>query len=238
MALPDVFRNRVVTEVTPLALDSVYGELRAAGASEHSTCRRSTVCCRQRSTGRCATGWMVANPCLQATKPKVDTDEIEPPPPEWVRQLIAEAEGVNEDLAVCLRLAATTGARRGELVAHPLGRLQGQPPDDPPVARRVGGSAVRAADEDRLEGSPNDRGGHGDDASDRRASHSPAGGRRRARAARTRLRVLARRRRHAVAARTTCRSPVAGSPSTSTGCTISGTITPLSCWPPASRSRR
>lgn len=60
---------------------------------------------------------MVADPCLQATKPKVDSEEIEPAPPEWVRKLIADAESANEDLAVCLRLAAATGARRGEVVA-------------------------------------------------------------------------------------------------------------------------
>ncbi len=58
-----------------------------------------------------------ANPCGQATKPKVSTAEIEPPPPEWVRSIIAAAEGVNDDLAVCVRLAAATGARRGEAVA-------------------------------------------------------------------------------------------------------------------------
>ncbi len=62
-------------------------------------------------------GWLAANPCIQATKPKVTSTEIEPPPPGWVRRTIAAAEGVNDDLAVCLRLAAATGARRGELVA-------------------------------------------------------------------------------------------------------------------------
>jgi integrase len=115
-ALPEVFRNRAVTDVTPLALDSVYGELRAEGASEHKLQKvhRLLSAAFNRAVRY---GWMVANPCPQATKPKVDSDEIEPPPPEWVRQLIAEAEGVNEDLAVCLRLAAATGARRGELVA-------------------------------------------------------------------------------------------------------------------------
>ncbi len=45
-------------------------------------------------------GWLAANPCVQATKPKVSTLEIEPPPPDWVRSIIAAAEGVNDDLAV------------------------------------------------------------------------------------------------------------------------------------------
>jgi integrase len=115
-ALPEVFRNRLVTEVTPLVLDGVYGELRDEGASEHKIQKvhRLLSAAFNRAVRY---GWMVANPCLQATKPKVDSDEIEPPPPEWVRKLIADAEGVNEDLAVCLRLAAATGMRRGEVVA-------------------------------------------------------------------------------------------------------------------------
>ncbi len=54
---------------------------------------------------------------MQATKPKPSSPEIEPPTPDQVRDVITDAEGVNADLAVCLRLAAATGARRGELVA-------------------------------------------------------------------------------------------------------------------------
>jgi integrase len=102
--------------VTPLVLDSVYVELRDDGASEHKVQKvhRLLSAAFNRAVRY---GWMLGNPCLQATKPKVDTDEIEPPPPEWVRKLIADAESVNEDLAVCLRLAAATGARRGEFVA-------------------------------------------------------------------------------------------------------------------------
>jgi integrase len=115
-ALPDAFRNRGVAEVTPLVLDSVYVELRDEGASEHKVQKvhRLLSAAFNRAVRY---GWLLGNPCLQATKPKVDTDEIEPPPPEWVRKLIADAESVNEDLAVCLRLAAATGARRGEVVA-------------------------------------------------------------------------------------------------------------------------
>jgi hypothetical protein len=73
-ALPKVFRDRAVTEVTPLALDSVYGELRGEGASEHKLQKvhRLLSAAFNRAVRY---GWMVANPCLQATKPKVDTDE-------------------------------------------------------------------------------------------------------------------------------------------------------------------
>ena len=102
--------------MTPLVLDNVYGSLRDEGASEHKIQKvhRLLSAAFNRAVRY---GWMVANPCLQATKPKVDTEEIEPPSPSWVRELIAAAESVNVDFAVCLRLAAATGARRGELVA-------------------------------------------------------------------------------------------------------------------------
>ena len=67
--------------------------------------------------GAVRSGWLAANPCPQATKPTVTTRQIEPPTPEQVRAIVAEVAEVNEDVAVCLRLAAATGARRGELVA-------------------------------------------------------------------------------------------------------------------------
>ena len=62
-------------------------------------------------------GWLAANPCMQATKPKTASPEIEPPTPAQVREVISNTADVNVDFAVCLRLAAATGARRGELVA-------------------------------------------------------------------------------------------------------------------------
>ena len=121
-ALPDAFRDRSVAEVTPLVLDGVHGELRDEGASEHKIQKvhRLLSAAFNRAVRY---GWMVANPCLQATKPKVDTEEIEPPPPEWVRSLIADAEAVNEDLGVCVRLAAATGARR-RTGGDSVGRLE------------------------------------------------------------------------------------------------------------------
>ena len=115
-AMPESFRSRTVSEVTPLVLDGMYSELREAGASEHKVQKihRLLSAAFNRAVRY---GWMGANPCVQATKPKVSSAEIEPPTPEQVRSIIAGAEEVNEDLAVCLRLAAATGARRGELVA-------------------------------------------------------------------------------------------------------------------------
>lgn len=115
-AMPDTFKQRAVTTVTPLVLDSLYAELRAGGAGEHK-CQKVHRLISASFNRAVRYGWLAANPCLQATKPKVTTREIEPPTPEQVRALIAEAAKVNEDLVVCLRRAAATGARRGEPVA-------------------------------------------------------------------------------------------------------------------------
>jgi len=115
-ALPASFRARQVSEVTPLVLDGMYAELRAAGASEHKAQKVHRLLSAAFSRA-VRYGWLTANPCVQATKPKVGSAEIEPPTPAQVRTIVTEAESVNRDLAVCLRLAAATGARRGELVA-------------------------------------------------------------------------------------------------------------------------
>ena len=114
--LPPAFATRAIATVTPLVLDNAYGEVRAGGASEHKVQKVHRLL--SASFNRAIRyGWLAANPCIQATKPKTSSPEIEPPTPSQVRDVIADAERVNADLAVCLRLAAATGARRGELVA-------------------------------------------------------------------------------------------------------------------------
>ena len=60
-------------------------------------------------------GWLPSNPALRATPPRVRRQEIVTPDPGDLRRLIAEAERTDEDLALFVRLAAVTGARRGEL---------------------------------------------------------------------------------------------------------------------------
>ena len=124
-AMPAGFAARHITSVTPLVLDNAYGEMRAAEASEHKVQKvhRFLSAAFNRAVRY---GWIAANPCVQATKPKTASPEIEPPTPEQVRAIIAEAEDVNDDLAVCIRLAAVTGARRGEPVALQWSDFKGE----------------------------------------------------------------------------------------------------------------
>lgn len=61
--------------------------------------------------------WLQANPAKKAKPPKVPDHDPTPPTPAEVVALIAEAERVNPSMAAFLYVAATTGARRGELCA-------------------------------------------------------------------------------------------------------------------------
>ena len=62
-------------------------------------------------------GWIATNPASLARPPRVRTQALQPPEPEEVLRLIAEAERSDPDFACFLLVAATTGARRGELCA-------------------------------------------------------------------------------------------------------------------------
>jgi integrase len=61
--------------------------------------------------------WIPANPAALASPPRLGSVEIRPPTPEEVTRLLATAYEADPDFAVLLWLAATTGARRGELCA-------------------------------------------------------------------------------------------------------------------------
>jgi integrase len=58
--------------------------------------------------------WTTTNPCRLARRPKMVEAEVHPPAPDDVRRLL-EAASADPDFAAYLQLAASTGARRGEL---------------------------------------------------------------------------------------------------------------------------
>jgi integrase len=60
-------------------------------------------------------GWIDSNPAVLASPPRVRNRPIEAPEPTVVSRLIEEAGDDNPDMAAFLQLAATPGARRGEL---------------------------------------------------------------------------------------------------------------------------
>ena len=62
-------------------------------------------------------GLITINPAVNASPPREPRHEVSPPDPADVARLIAHAEETNPPLGCFLRLAATSGARRGELCA-------------------------------------------------------------------------------------------------------------------------
>jgi len=115
LAIPQAFSDRLVADVNPVLVDALYRELSAGGASPHKVRKiHSTL---SASFGRAVKyGWMVANPCTSADRPRAKAAEIVPPTPEEVRRVVAAATEQNADLGACLRLAAASGMRRSELV--------------------------------------------------------------------------------------------------------------------------
>jgi integrase len=62
-------------------------------------------------------GWITHNPALDASPPKIPHRSLTPPTPAEVVQLFRLAQATDPQLAAFVMLAASTGARRGELLA-------------------------------------------------------------------------------------------------------------------------
>lgn len=61
--------------------------------------------------------WLTVNPAMRVPRPKAERADPTPPSPSEVRSLIVEAERRNPSMAAFVFVAATTGARRGEMCA-------------------------------------------------------------------------------------------------------------------------
>lgn len=104
----------------PQTLDQLYGELLQRGGKDGKPLSPRSVhhvhaLVRRILNQGVRWGWTPSNPALRATPPRVPHREMATPEPDELRRLIVEAERVDEDLATFVRLAAVTGARRGEL---------------------------------------------------------------------------------------------------------------------------
>jgi len=62
-------------------------------------------------------GWISHNPAIDASPPRVPMKELQPPDPAQVVQLFRFAQDSDPELATFIILAASSGARRGELLA-------------------------------------------------------------------------------------------------------------------------
>lgn len=101
-------------------LDRFYGQLRERGGQDDkplsaATVRQVHAIIRRALQQGVRWGWIAANPAALASPPKVRATQLAPPEPGDVVRLIDEARKSDPDLGCFLHVAATTGARRGEL---------------------------------------------------------------------------------------------------------------------------
>lgn len=103
-------------------LDGWYSQLRRSGSvtggslSPNSVVRVHAILRRALNQG-VRWGWITTNPAVAATPPRVLRRQLDIPSPADIGRLVAAAELVNPALPAFIRLAAASGARRGELCA-------------------------------------------------------------------------------------------------------------------------
>jgi integrase len=101
-----------VNRLQTLDLERWYAQLEREGLSAN-TVRNVHVVMSSMFTSAVRWGWLAASPCTRARKPAIPRPRYDTPEPDVLIRLLASAS--NPEFKVFLRLAAATGARRGEL---------------------------------------------------------------------------------------------------------------------------
>lgn len=115
--LPHDVARAKVSKVTAFDLDRLYQTLRKAGVGEHRIRRLHTIL-RRSFAQAVKWRWVDHNPVIDATPPRVKKADIKPPAPAGVKSAFMSTGAMKANglaLSIWLRLAATTGARRGEI---------------------------------------------------------------------------------------------------------------------------
>ena len=110
-----------VNKLTTVDIDDVYRHLLRAGGAEGrplaaGTVHRVHVVLHRALTQAVRWEWVWLNPASAASPPRVSPAEVRPPTPDQVQRLLAHVEERDPDFATYLWLAASTGARRSQLL--------------------------------------------------------------------------------------------------------------------------
>lgn len=103
-----------INKVGPADLDRFYGQLAKTGLTPLSI-RKSHSILSAAFKQAVKWGWVDLNPVLRASPPSIRGGEIRPPTRAELQQLLEACANSHEDLASLIFVAATSGARRGEL---------------------------------------------------------------------------------------------------------------------------
>jgi integrase len=119
--IPAIGKVRLA-RLTTAQLDHFYARLRQSGGRDGkplapATVRQVHAIVRRALQQGVRWGWIATNPAALASPPRVRRSPLEPPDPSEVLRMIETAAAVDPDFGCFLRVAATTGARRGELCA-------------------------------------------------------------------------------------------------------------------------
>ena len=109
--------DRPVKDITARELDRLYMALTKSAGLSSSTVRQIHAIIRRAFRQGQMWGWVSVNPAANATPPKMVKPDLSPPDVEQVGDLLRAATEREPSFGRYLYLAATTGARRGEMCA-------------------------------------------------------------------------------------------------------------------------
>lgn len=116
------FGGTKVRSIRAVDLDTFYAHLGRRGGHDGSPLSAQSVrhvhaLIRRLLNQAVKWNWITTNPATRASPPRISPRDLDLPAPEAIVRLLALADERDPDLCCFLRLAAVTGARRGELCA-------------------------------------------------------------------------------------------------------------------------
>ncbi|MGH3732352.1 MAG: phage integrase central domain-containing protein [Acidimicrobiales bacterium] len=103
--------------IRTIDLDRLYHALQDQRGATASTVRHIHSVIRRAFRQAILWGWVATNPAANASQPRLAKPDISPPDVGQVGEILRAANESDAELGHLLHLAATTGARRGELCA-------------------------------------------------------------------------------------------------------------------------
>lgn len=116
------FAEVPVSRLSAADLDALYAYLHATGRAP-GTIRKTHAIIRKALDQARRWGWIATNPADDATPPSIRGHRPSPPDPACIPAILAAADTLTPQAQLLIRLALSTGARRGELVALTWGDI-------------------------------------------------------------------------------------------------------------------